>query len=81
MRIDATEWLSHLDGARDLALAGDIHMPNGVMYEGAYFWRPADVPHGAISGGRRSGHALIGSSGMFLRLRNSSRCSSVVPAQ
>jgi CHAD domain-containing protein len=23
MRIDATEWLNHLDGARDLALAGD----------------------------------------------------------
>lgn len=30
----------------EFALAGDIHMPNGVMHEGAYFWRPADVPHG-----------------------------------
>lgn len=30
----------------EFALAGDIHMPNGVMREGGYFWRPADVPHG-----------------------------------
>ncbi len=30
----------------EFALAGDIHMPNGVMHEGAYFWRPADAPHG-----------------------------------
>jgi hypothetical protein len=30
----------------EFALAGDIYMPNGVMREGAYFWRPADVPHG-----------------------------------
>ncbi len=30
----------------EFALAGDIHMPNGVMLEGAYFWRPANVPHG-----------------------------------
>ena len=30
----------------EFALAGDIHMPNGVMLEGGYFWRPADVPHG-----------------------------------
>jgi hypothetical protein len=30
----------------EFALAGDVHMPNGVMHEGAYFWRPAHVAHG-----------------------------------
>lgn len=27
-------------------LDGDIHMSTGVMTPGAYFWRPANIPHG-----------------------------------
>ena len=30
----------------EFALYGDICMPNGIMYAGAYFWRPPHVQHG-----------------------------------
>ena len=29
-------------------LQGDMAMPMGQMYEGAYFWRPPNVPHGPM---------------------------------
>lgn len=39
-------------------LEGDIHMCTGVMRPGAYFWRPANVPHGP-TGSRKGFLALF----------------------
>lgn len=49
----------------EFALAGDIHMPNGVMYEGAYFWRPADVPHGPFGTVGGTIHLCRGKGGLY----------------
>ena len=38
-------------------LSGDITGPQGVMTRGAYFWRPAQVPHGPF--GSRDGYFAI----------------------
>ena len=38
-------------------LDGDIHMRTGVMASGAYFWRPAHIPHGPT--GSRSGFVAL----------------------
>ncbi len=29
-------------------LSGEMHMPMGVLKQGAYFWRPPDIPHGPV---------------------------------
>lgn len=34
-------------------LSGEMHMPMGVLREGAYFWRPAGIAHGPV--GTRTG--------------------------
>ncbi|MCP5360834.1 MAG: DUF4437 domain-containing protein [Sinobacteraceae bacterium] len=49
----------------EFALAGDIHMPNGVMYEGAYFWRPADVAHGPFGTVGGTLHLCRGKGGRY----------------
>jgi hypothetical protein len=49
----------------EFALAGDIHMPNGVMLEGAYFWRPADVPHGPFGTLGGTIHLCRGKGGLY----------------
>ena len=49
----------------EFALAGDIHMPNGVMYTGAYFWRPADVPHGPFGTEGGTLHLCRGKGGLY----------------
>ena len=49
----------------EFALAGDIHMPNGVMLEGAYFWRPADVPHGPFGTVGGTIHLCRGKGGLY----------------
>jgi len=49
----------------EFALAGDIHMPNGVMVEGAYFWRPADVPHGPFGTMGGTIHLCRGKGGLY----------------
>jgi hypothetical protein len=49
----------------EFALEGDIHMPNGVMYTGAYFWRPADIPHGPFGTLGGTIHLCRGKGGPF----------------
>ncbi len=49
----------------EFALAGDIHMPNGVMREGGYFWRPADVPHGPFGTVGGTIHLCRGKGGLY----------------
>lgn len=49
----------------EFALAGDIHMPNGVMREGAYFWRPANVPHGPFGTLGGTIHLCRGKGGLY----------------
>jgi hypothetical protein len=49
----------------EFALAGDIHMPNGIMLEGAYFWRPADVPHGPFGTVGGTIHLCRAKGGLF----------------
>lgn len=49
----------------EFALAGDIHMPHGVMREGAYFWRPANVPHGPFGTLGGTIHLCRGKGGLF----------------
>jgi hypothetical protein len=49
----------------EFALAGDIHMPNGVMLEGAYFWRPANVPHGPFGTLGGTVHLCRGKGGLY----------------
>jgi len=49
----------------EFALAGDIHMPNGVMYEDAYFWRPADVAHGPFGTLGGTIHLCRGKGGVY----------------
>ena len=29
-------------------LSGEMHMPMGVLKQGAYFWRPPNIPHGPV---------------------------------
>ena len=29
-------------------ISGEMHMPQGVLKQGAYFWRPPDIPHGPV---------------------------------
>jgi hypothetical protein len=49
----------------EFALAGDIHMPNGVMHAGAYFWRPANVPHGPFGTVGGTLHLCRGKGGLY----------------
>jgi hypothetical protein len=49
----------------EFALAGDIHMPNGIMLEGAYFWRPPDVAHGPFGTLGGTIHLCRGKGGLY----------------
>ncbi|MEZ5513332.1 MAG: cupin domain-containing protein [Steroidobacteraceae bacterium] len=49
----------------EFAIAGDIHMPNGVMHAGAYFWRPANVPHGPFGTVGGTIHLCRGKGGRY----------------
>lgn len=49
----------------EFAIAGDIHMPNGVMHTGAYFWRPANVPHGPFGTVGGTIHLCRGKGGLY----------------
>jgi len=49
----------------EFALAGDVHMPSGVMYEGAYFWRPENVAHGPFGTLGGTIHLCRGKGGLY----------------
>lgn len=49
----------------EFALAGDIHMPNGIMEAGAYFWRPAHVEHGPFGTVGGTVHLCRGKGGLY----------------
>ena len=49
----------------EFAIAGDIHMPNGVMHTGAYFWRPENVPHGPFGTIGGTIHLCRGKGGLY----------------
>ncbi|MCB1624154.1 MAG: DUF4437 domain-containing protein [Pseudomonadales bacterium] len=49
----------------EFAINGDIHMPNGVMHTGAYFWRPENVPHGPFGTVGGTIHLCRGKGGLY----------------
>jgi hypothetical protein len=49
----------------EFALSGDVHLPSGIMREGAYFWRPAGVPHGPFGTTGGTLHLCRGKGGRF----------------
>jgi hypothetical protein len=55
----------HPVAEEEFALAGDIHMPNGVMLEGAYFWRPPGIPHGPFGTVGGTLHLCRGKGGLY----------------
>lgn len=64
------DWRCELDGTHPVcqeqfALAGDTHLPTGVMREGGYFWRPAGEAHGPFGTRHGSLHLCRGKGGPF----------------
>jgi hypothetical protein len=49
----------------EFALSGDVHLPAGVMREGGYFWRPANIPHGPFGTVGGTLHLCRGKGGRF----------------
>ena len=49
----------------EFALSGDVHLPCGIMREGSYFWRPANVPHGPFGTTGGTLHLCRGKGGRF----------------
>jgi hypothetical protein len=49
----------------EFALSGDVHLPAGIMREGAYFWRPANIPHGPFGTTGGTLHLCRGKGGKF----------------
>jgi len=49
----------------EYALSGDVHLPCGIMREGAYFWRPAAIPHGPFGTTGGTLHLCRGRGGRF----------------
>lgn len=49
----------------EFAIEGDIHMPNGVMHAGGYFWRPENVLHGPFGTVGGTIHLCRGKGGLY----------------
>ena len=56
---------THPVAEEEFALAGDIHMPNGVLREGGYFWRPPDIAHGPFGTIGGTVHLCRGKGGVY----------------
>ena len=56
---------THPVAEEEFALAGDIHMPNGVLREGGYFWRPPNIAHGPFGTIGGTVHLCRGKGGRY----------------